>query len=133
MFKLTTVLVLSIACASQVIAHGAPPSGAAILHHWEHCFKRDANDSLCILIPRGYPDPYHILGELRRQNITQGQQSVPMELDVDSIDIDIETCESVSALKTGTGGASSSALGFPSGTACDQTSTTSGTYAGADS
>ena len=37
-------------------------------------FKRDANDSLCILTPEVTQGPYHILGELVRQNITQGQR-----------------------------------------------------------
>ncbi|OCB86632.1 aromatic compound dioxygenase [Sanghuangporus baumii] len=190
MFKLTAALVFAVACASQVIAHGAPPSGAAILQRREHnvlvgralqrrCgatlakrkaermrkraynglsqFKRDANDSLCILTPEVTQGPYHILGELVRQNITQSQQGVPMELDVDFIDID--TCEPVSNVwvdgwscnatgvysgyeaasaaansgGTGAGGASSSASGFPSGTAGGQTSTASGAYSGADS
>ncbi|KAL5499200.1 hypothetical protein ACEPAH_1718 [Sanghuangporus vaninii] len=126
MFKLTTVLVVVAVCASQVTAHGAPPSGAAILQRREHnvlvgralqkrCgaslakrkaermkkraynglsqFKRDANDSLCILTPEVTQGPYHILGEIVRQNITQSQQGVLMELDVDFIDIG--TCEPV--------------------------------------
>ena len=37
-------------------------------------FKRDADDSLCILTPEVTQGPYHILGELYRQNITQGQR-----------------------------------------------------------
>lgn len=35
--------------------------------------RDDANDSLCLLTPEVTQGPYHVLGELVRQNITQGQ------------------------------------------------------------
>ncbi|KAL5480837.1 hypothetical protein ACEPAI_9777 [Sanghuangporus weigelae] len=149
MFKLTTTLVLAVACTSQVIAHGALPSGVAMLQCHRKVermrkrayndlsqFKHNANDSLCILTPGVTQGPYQILGELVRQNITQ--EGVPMELDVDFINVDIcdsgNKAASASADSGGTGAgvAPPSVSGFPSGTAGGQISTTSGTYAGED-
>lgn len=74
--------------------------------------RRDTNDSVCLLTPEVTQGPYHILGEVYRQNITQGQggyphclsltlfkcsiliAGIPFEVDVDFIDI--TTCEPVS-------------------------------------
>lgn len=70
----------------------------------------NSTEGVCILTPEVTQGPYHILGELVRQNITedQGESSarpicylfdafnaagVPLEIDVDFIDID--TCEVV--------------------------------------
>ncbi|EJC98301.1 aromatic compound dioxygenase [Fomitiporia mediterranea MF3/22] len=187
MLKFAALFVLATTFTSQVLAHGAPPSGAAMMHRRQHniivgrslqkrCgatltkrraarmqkraigglteFKRDTNDSLCLLTPEVTQGPYHILGELVRQNITQGQTGVPFEIDVDFIDID--TCEAVPNVwvdgwscnatgvysgyeaaseaantgGTGSGGAPSGS-GAPSG--AQPSSTATGAYAGADS
>ncbi|EJC97740.1 aromatic compound dioxygenase [Fomitiporia mediterranea MF3/22] len=127
MFRLASLLVIPIAFACQVIAHGTPPSAAEMVQRRElnlltgrslqqRCGsalakrkakrmhrraeaglttlnKRESNDSVCILTPEVTQGPYHILGELVRQNITQGQAGVPLELNVDFFDID--TCEPV--------------------------------------
>ncbi|KAL0564958.1 hypothetical protein V5O48_017078 [Marasmius crinis-equi] len=52
-----------------------------------------SNDSTCLLTPEVTQGPYHILGEIVRQNMTQGQLGIPLEVSVDFFDID--TCEPV--------------------------------------
>ncbi|KEP46710.1 dioxygenase [Rhizoctonia solani 123E] len=47
----------------------------------------------CILTPEVTQGPYHILGEMVRQNITDGQAGLPLTLEVDFIDV--ETCKAV--------------------------------------
>jgi hypothetical protein len=53
-----------------------------------------STEDTCILTPEVTQGPYHILGEMIRQNITEGQPGLPLTLKVDFIDI--ETCEPVS-------------------------------------
>ncbi|KAG9121958.1 hypothetical protein FRC07_001858, partial [Ceratobasidium sp. 392] len=53
----------------------------------------NSTEGTCILTPEVTQGPYHILGELVRQDITQGQAGVPLTVEVDFIDI--ETCEAV--------------------------------------
>ncbi|CAE6473897.1 unnamed protein product [Rhizoctonia solani] len=67
------------------------------LHERTHLISRQASDNstegTCILTPEVTQGPYHILGEMVRQNITDGQAGVPLTVEVDFIDI--ETCEAV--------------------------------------
>ncbi|KAL8287185.1 hypothetical protein RQP46_003637 [Phenoliferia psychrophenolica] len=53
----------------------------------------DSSDSVCTMTPEVTQGPYHILGELVRQNITEGQAGVPLEVQINVIDI--STCEPV--------------------------------------
>ncbi|EIN11702.1 aromatic compound dioxygenase [Punctularia strigosozonata HHB-11173 SS5] len=53
------------------------------------------NNASCQLTPEVTQGPYHILGELVRQNITQGQGGVPLQVEADFVDY--ETCEPVIA------------------------------------
>ncbi|KAK0458250.1 aromatic compound dioxygenase [Desarmillaria tabescens] len=52
-----------------------------------------SNDSTCLVTPEVTQGPYHILGEIVRQNITEGQAGIPLEVSVDFIDI--STCDPV--------------------------------------
>ncbi|CAE6463145.1 hypothetical protein ACGC1H_002124 [Rhizoctonia solani] len=67
------------------------------LHERTSLVSRQATDNstegTCILTPEVTQGPYHILGEMVRQNITEGQAGVPLTVEVDFIDI--ETCEAV--------------------------------------
>ncbi|CAE7155620.1 unnamed protein product [Rhizoctonia solani] len=67
------------------------------LHERTSLVSRQATDNstegTCILTPEVTQGPYHVLGELVRQNITEGQAGVPLTVEVDFIDI--ETCEAV--------------------------------------
>ncbi|CAE6501597.1 unnamed protein product [Rhizoctonia solani] len=67
------------------------------LHERTSLVSRQATDNstegTCILTPEVTQGPYHILGELVRQNISEGQAGVPLTVEVDFIDI--ETCEAV--------------------------------------
>ncbi|KAH7332774.1 Intradiol ring-cleavage dioxygenase [Rhizoctonia solani] len=67
------------------------------LHERTNLVSRQATDNstegTCILTPEVTQGPYHILGEMVRQNITDGQAGVPLTVEVDFIDI--ETCEAV--------------------------------------
>ncbi|CAE6504085.1 unnamed protein product, partial [Rhizoctonia solani] len=67
------------------------------LHERTNLVSRQATDNstegTCILTPEVTQGPYHILGELVRQNMTEGQAGVPLTVEVDFIDI--ETCEAV--------------------------------------
>ncbi|CUA75487.1 hypothetical protein RSOLAG22IIIB_05918 [Rhizoctonia solani] len=67
------------------------------LHERTNLVSRQATDNstegTCILTPEVTQGPYHVLGELVRQNITEGQAGVPLTVEVDFIDI--ETCEAV--------------------------------------
>ncbi|KEP49609.1 dioxygenase [Rhizoctonia solani 123E] len=67
------------------------------LHERTNLVARQATDNstegTCILTPEVTQGPYHILGEMVRQNITEGQAGVPLTVEVDFIDI--ETCEAV--------------------------------------
>ncbi|KAL1717606.1 Intradiol ring-cleavage dioxygenase [Schizophyllum commune] len=57
--------------------------------------KRSANqDSTCLVTPEVTQGPYHVLGEIVRQNMTEGQAGVPLEISVDFIDIN--NCEPLS-------------------------------------
>ncbi|PBK65185.1 aromatic compound dioxygenase, partial [Armillaria solidipes] len=46
-----------------------------------------SNDSTCLVTREITQGPYHILGEIVRQNITEGQARIPLEVSVDFIDI----------------------------------------------
>ncbi|KAF8703155.1 Aromatic compound dioxygenase, partial [Rhizoctonia solani] len=65
------------------------------LHERTSLISRQATDNstegTCILTPEVTQGPYHILGEMVRQNISEGQAGVPLTVEVDFIDI--ETCE----------------------------------------
>ncbi|KAJ1302266.1 hypothetical protein OPQ81_001085 [Rhizoctonia solani] len=67
------------------------------LHERTSLVSRQATDNstegTCILTPEVTQGPYHILGELVRQNISEGQAGVPLTVEVDFIDV--ETCEAV--------------------------------------
>ncbi|KAK0451847.1 aromatic compound dioxygenase [Armillaria borealis] len=52
-----------------------------------------SNDSTCFVAPEVTQGPYHILGEIVRQNITEGQAGIPLEISADFIDIN--TCDPV--------------------------------------
>ncbi|KAK0186830.1 aromatic compound dioxygenase [Armillaria mellea] len=62
-----------------------------------------SNDSTCLVTPEVTQGPYHILyavyapvsvgGEIVRQNITEGQGGIPLEVSVDFIDI--STCDPI--------------------------------------
>ncbi|KAG8689622.1 hypothetical protein FRC09_012346, partial [Ceratobasidium sp. 395] len=53
----------------------------------------NSTEGTCILTPEVTQGPYHILGEMVRQDITQGQAGIPLTVEVDFIDI--ETCQAV--------------------------------------
>lgn len=53
----------------------------------------NATEGACILTPEVTQGPYHVLGELVRQNITENEPGVPLTVEVDFVDID--TCEPV--------------------------------------
>ncbi|KAG8773901.1 hypothetical protein FRC12_002255 [Ceratobasidium sp. 428] len=53
----------------------------------------NSTEGTCILTPEVTQGPYHVLGEMVRQDITQGQEGVPLTVEVDFIDI--ETCQAV--------------------------------------
>ncbi|CAE6460651.1 unnamed protein product [Rhizoctonia solani] len=67
------------------------------LHERTTLISRQAADNstegTCILTPEVTQGPYHILGEMVRHNISEGQAGVPLTVEVDFIDI--ETCEAV--------------------------------------
>ncbi|GAB1526539.1 hypothetical protein RhiTH_009706 [Rhizoctonia solani] len=67
------------------------------LHERTILISRQATDNstegTCILTPEVTQGPYHILGEMVRQNISEGQAGVPLTVEVDFIDV--ETCEAV--------------------------------------
>ncbi|KAK0469045.1 aromatic compound dioxygenase [Desarmillaria tabescens] len=52
-----------------------------------------SNDSTCFVTPEVTQGPYHILGEIVRQNMTEGQAGIPLEISADFIDIN--TCDPV--------------------------------------
>ncbi|KAJ6542045.1 aromatic compound dioxygenase [Mycena vulgaris] len=52
-----------------------------------------SNDSTCLITPEVTQGPYYILGEIVRQNITENQFGVPLEVSIDFVDI--STCEPV--------------------------------------
>ncbi|KAK0200069.1 aromatic compound dioxygenase [Desarmillaria ectypa] len=50
-----------------------------------------SNDNTCLVTPKITQGPYHILGEIVSQNITEGQARIPLEvLCVDFIDINVQ-------------------------------------------
>ncbi|KAB5589742.1 hypothetical protein CTheo_6816 [Ceratobasidium theobromae] len=53
----------------------------------------NSTEGTCILTPEVTQGPYHVLGEMVRQNITQGEAGVPLTVEVDFIDV--ETCQLV--------------------------------------
>ncbi|KAF7327213.1 Aromatic compound dioxygenase [Mycena kentingensis (nom. inval.)] len=55
--------------------------------------QSSSNDSTCLVAPEVTQGPYHILGEIVRQNITENQGGVPLEVSLDFVDI--ETCKPV--------------------------------------
>ncbi|KAL1740031.1 Intradiol ring-cleavage dioxygenase [Schizophyllum fasciatum] len=121
--------------------------------------KRSTNkDSTCLVTPEVTQGPYHVLGEIVRQNMTEDQAGVPLEINVDFIDIN--TCEPLAnywidmwqcnstgqyahyaSLTLGGGGgggagnpppgSGSGSQAFPSSTEAS-TTTSLGTYSGAD-
>lgn len=60
-------------CGDVIQKHKAKRMAKRSLSGYETFAKRDSNDSVCILTPEVTQGPYHILGELVRQNITQDQ------------------------------------------------------------
>lgn len=104
--------------------------------------RRSSNkDSTALVTPEVTQGPYHVLGEIVRQNMTEGQAGVPLEISIDFIDV--TTCEPVKnywidmwqcnstgqyahygAITVGGGG------DFPSGP--DPATTTLGPYSGVD-
>jgi Dioxygenase len=55
-----------------------------------------ADQSSCLLQPETTEGPYYVTGELIRRNITDGEQGVPMTLDIQIIDT--SSCEPVPAI-----------------------------------
>jgi Dioxygenase len=55
-----------------------------------------ADQSSCILQPDTTEGPYYVTGELIRRNITDGEQGVPMTLDIQIIDM--SSCDPVPAI-----------------------------------
>ncbi|KAJ7812097.1 aromatic compound dioxygenase [Mycena olivaceomarginata] len=55
--------------------------------------QTSSNDSTCLITPEVTQGPYHILGEIVRQNITENQLGIPLEVSIDFVDI--STCEPV--------------------------------------
>jgi hypothetical protein len=55
-----------------------------------------ADHSSCILQPETTEGPYYVTGELIRRNITDGEQGVPMTLDIQIIDV--SSCDPVPAI-----------------------------------
>ncbi|CAE6336362.1 unnamed protein product [Rhizoctonia solani] len=53
----------------------------------------NSTEGTCILTPEVTQGPYHVLGEMVRQNITDGQAGLPLTVEVDFIDV--ETCQAV--------------------------------------
>lgn len=53
----------------------------------------NSNDSTTMMTPEVTEGPYHILGQVVRQNLTENQLGVPLEVSVDFVDI--ETCQGV--------------------------------------
>ncbi|KAI5891221.1 aromatic compound dioxygenase [Schizophyllum commune H4-8] len=120
--------------------------------------KRSTNqDSTCLVTPEVTQGPYHVLGEIVRQNMTEDQAGVPLEISVDFIDInnceplsnywiDMWQCNSTgqyahyASSTVGTGGGSGGGTppsgsggagsGFPSTT--EVATSTLGPYSGAD-
>lgn len=77
----------------SVQAH--PP---AVQRSMYEAFERDTdssdtsnNSSACILAPEVTQGPYHILGELVRNNVTETQGGIPLTLTMSFTDV--ETCE----------------------------------------
>ena len=60
-------------CGDVIAKHKARRMAKRSLAGYGISQKRDTNDSVCILTPEVTQGPYHILGELYRQNITQDQ------------------------------------------------------------
>ena len=60
-------------CGDVIAKHRARRMAKRSLAGYGISQKRDTNDSVCILTPEVTQGPYHILGELYRQNITQDQ------------------------------------------------------------
>ncbi|KAK0205411.1 aromatic compound dioxygenase [Desarmillaria ectypa] len=117
-----------------------------------------SNDSTCFSTPEVTQGPYHILGEIVRQNITEGQAGIPLEISADFIDINTrdpvqvwvdtwhanatgfyagyiaETGVSGENGESMSGSASGSFVGSGAATQTTTSATTSyGTYNGADS
>ncbi|KAF9036917.1 aromatic compound dioxygenase [Hymenopellis radicata] len=55
--------------------------------------QTSSNDSTCFVTPEVTQGPYHILGEIVRQNITEDQPGIPLEVNIDFFDI--TTCEPI--------------------------------------
>ncbi|KAF8919607.1 aromatic compound dioxygenase [Mucidula mucida] len=55
--------------------------------------QTSSNDSTCFVTPEVTQGPYHILGEIVRQNITEDQPGIPLEVNIDFFDI--ATCEPI--------------------------------------
>ncbi|KAM0753412.1 aromatic compound dioxygenase [Meredithblackwellia eburnea MCA 4105] len=55
--------------------------------------ETNSNDSTCLLDYEVTQGPYHVLGSIVRQNMTEGQAGVPLEVSIDFFDI--STCEPV--------------------------------------
>lgn len=80
-------------------ARGHPP---AVQRSMYESFTRDTSNSsssnsssgACILAPEVTQGPYHILGELVRNNVTEDQGGVPLTLTMSFTDV--ETCEPLS-------------------------------------
>ncbi|KAH8115934.1 aromatic compound dioxygenase [Phellopilus nigrolimitatus] len=82
-------------CASAIAKRKSARFARRAEHGYRsfHAEGRAADAGVCILTPEVTQGPYHVLGELVVQNVTQSQPGVPLEIDVEFIDID--TCEPV--------------------------------------
>ncbi|CAE6451272.1 unnamed protein product [Rhizoctonia solani] len=80
--------------ARRAVRAGVPLEG---LHKRAGLAPRQSTDNstegTCILTPEVTQGPYHVLGEMVRQNITDGQAGLPLTVEVDFIDV--ETCKAV--------------------------------------
>lgn len=52
-----------------------------------------SSNTSCILTPENTIGPYYVSGELLRQDVTEGQQGVPLHLEMQFVDVN--TCEPV--------------------------------------
>ncbi|KAK0489943.1 aromatic compound dioxygenase [Armillaria luteobubalina] len=82
-------------CGDVLAARRLKRSESALARRSSDVLRRtsSSNDSTCLVTPEVTQGPYHILGEIVRQNMTEGQAGIPLEVSVDFIDI--STCDPV--------------------------------------
>ncbi|KAG7440588.1 aromatic compound dioxygenase [Guyanagaster necrorhizus] len=82
-------------CGDVLAARRRKRSESALARRSSGVLRRttSSNDSTCLVTPEVTQGPYHILGEIVRQNITEGQGGIPLEVSVDFMDI--STCDPV--------------------------------------